>query len=143
MADTIFDMVTNQFRELVAAGQPIHHIIFNREGFDRAKAECDSSSIDRFVMGGPDTFMGLPYRIDPDLADPVHVSSELPPRPPLLNRMLGTPQKDYVLTVERLRDICDHVLDICEASPEVPIPQVLFPEGFQLTYATRERPVEL
>ena len=138
----IHDTVTEQMRQLVIAETPPRHIVFSQDGYTRAKLE-EESGHNRFTMGGPDTYMGLPFRIDHFQDELVKVSPEDPPRPKLMNQFIGTPELNHTMTLSYLRDILDHILDIAEPSTEVPVPRIIFPAGFQIAYATRENPVEL
>lgn len=139
---TIYDTVADLLRQAVVDEKPAKHIIFNSDGLAHAKME-EVPGVNRFTMGGPNTFMGLPYRVDVFQKELVTVSPDDPPRPKLMDQMIGTPEPNHVMTVRHLRDTLDAILDICEPSPQYPVPLITFPNGFQIVYATREEPVDL
>jgi hypothetical protein len=75
------DYVTQRMAHLVRAGTPAQHISFSREGILQAKLQEDRDVV-RFGADRSETYMGLPYRVDPEQDLDVMVHSEpMPERP--------------------------------------------------------------
>ena len=138
----IFDDVTDQMRAIARDGHEPSFIVFSHDGYSKALSE---NGIDCFNMDRQNTFMGLPYCIDPELKVLVTVKDErfTPPEPPLMNYRVGTPAANHTMSVESLRAFLDLVINIHSGSDQYPEAMIMFPEGFWVTYASRERPIEL